>query len=109
MRVKEATFRYRNAKEALCIVLLQLQRVDNSFLGRLSGDPRCNGRTRRTLARRREELYPGREDLQAKQSVEIADGWFLGTNTSTTEKLAIIRAAADVAGLKFGEDVVVDL
>ncbi len=109
VRVKEATFRYRNAKEALCIVLLQLQRADTSFLGRLSGDPRCNGRTRRTLARRREDLYPGREDLQAKQSVEIADGWFLGTNTNTPQKVAIIRAAADVAGLKFGEDIVVDL
>ena len=109
LRVQGATFSYRNAKEALHVVLQQLQEADSGFLSRLSREPRCIGRTRRTLARRREDLYPHRPDLQTKQSVEVADGWFLGTNTSTPQKMAIIRAAADVAGLKFGEDIVVDL
>lgn len=109
LRIREATFRYGNAKEALRIILQQLQKADPNFLERLSRDPRCIGRSRRTLARRREDLYPRRPDLQAAQSVEIADGWFLGTNTSTRQKVAILRAAADVAGLKFGEDIVVYL
>lgn len=109
LQIQAATFHYRNAKEALLIVLQQLHKADSTFLDRLSRDPRCIGRARRTLARRREVLYPGRPDLQAKQSVEIAAGWFLGTNTSTPQKVAILRAAADVAGLTFGKDVVVDL
>ena len=109
LRIHAATFHYRNAKEALLIVLQQLHKADSSFLDRFSRDPRCIGRARRTLARRREDLYPGRPDLQAKQSVEVAAGWLLGTNTSTPQKVAVIRAAADVAGLTFGEDIVVDL
>ena len=108
LRIQGATFRYRNAKEALCIVLRQLQKADSSFLGRLSRDPRCIGRKRRTLARRPEDLYPNRPDLQAEQCVRVADGWFVGTNTNTPQKATIIRVAADVAGLKFGEDVVVE-
>lgn len=108
LRVQGSTFRYRNAKEALCIVLQQLQKADSSFLSRFSRDPRCIGRTRRTVARRREDLYPGRPDLQAKQCVQVVDGWFVGTNTNTPQKVTIIRVAADVAGLKFGEDIVVD-
>ena len=63
----------------------------------------------RHRARRPEDLYPGRRDLQAKHSVEVADGWLLGTNTNTPQKKEVIRAAADVAGLKFGVDIVVDL
>ena len=109
LRIREATFRYRNAKEALLIILQELQKDDSSFLDRLSRDPRCIGRSRRAVARRREYLYPGRPDLQADQSVEVADGWFLGTNTSTPQKETIIRAAADVAGLKLGEDILIDL
>ena len=109
LRIQAATFRYKNAKEALLIVLQQLQKADSNFLGRLSRDRRCIGRTRRTLARRREDLYPGRPDLQDSSSEEVADGWFLGTNTSTPQKMDIIRTAADVAGLKFGEHIVVDL
>ena len=109
LRIQQATFHHESAKEALCIVLQQLQKAHRSFLERLSRDPRCIGRIRRTVARRREDLYPGRPDLQTAHSAEIADGWFLGTNTSTSQKIATIRAAADVAGLKLGEDIVVDL
>ena len=109
LQIESSTYRYRNAKELLCIVLRHLQSRDPGFLGRLARDPRCNGRTRRTLARRPEDLYPGRSDLQAKHSVEVADGWLLGTNTNTPQKKEVIRAAADVAGLKFGVDIVVDL
>ena len=109
LRIQATEYPYRNAKEALCTILRHLQRDDPEFLARLAVHPKCIGRNRRTLARRPEDLYPGRSDLYAKHTEPIADGWLLGTNTSTSQKVATIRAAAEVAGLKLGLDLVVDL
>lgn len=110
LQIQGATYRYSNAKEALCTVLQQLQKRDPSFLARLARHPKCVGRSRRTLAQRREDLYLGQgPDFQAKHSVEVVDGWFLGTNTNTPHKKDTVRAAAEVAGLIFGKDIVVDL
>ena len=109
LRIRTTEIPYENAKDALCKILRHLQQADPSFLKRLSEHPDCIGRSRRTLARRPEDLYPNRPDLQADQCASIADGWFLGTNTSTPQKLVTLRAAAEVAGLKYDEDLVVDL
>ena len=110
LQIQGVAYHYRNAKEALCIVLQQLQKRDPAFLARLARHPQCIGRNRRTLAQRREELYTSQDAaFLTKHSVEVVDGWFLGTNTNTPHTKETIRAAADVAGLKLGQDIVVDL
>ena len=63
-----------------------------------------------TAFRRQQRVaYLQMPEFLTKHSVEVVDGWFLGTNTNTPHKKETIRAAADVAGLKLGQDIVVDL
>ena len=54
------------------------------------------------------ELYPDREDLRDMRE-SLPGGWLVATNLSNVLKTTIIRLAAEVAGLKFGKDVIVDL
>ncbi len=38
----------------------------------------------------------------------LPGGWIVGTNLNNQLKMRIIKAAAEVAGIKFGRDVIVD-
>lgn len=99
---------YHNAKEALAIVLRELAKTDDSFLERCSRHPDAQGRTRRYIARTPEELYPDREDFRGMREL-LPGGWFVATHMNNVVKKTIIRLAADVAGLTFGKDLIVDL
>jgi hypothetical protein len=98
---------YHNAKDAMIIVLRELARSDSSFLERCSLHPDAQGRKRRYIARTPDELYPDREDLRDMRET-LPGGWLVATNLNNVLKKTIIRLAAEVAGLKFGKDVVVD-
>ena len=39
---------------------------------------------------------------------KLPGGWYVGTNISNRQKKQLAKAAAEVAGLKFGKDVVID-
>jgi hypothetical protein len=101
------TYPYNNAKDAMVIVLRELAKADPSFLQRCSLHPDAQGRKRRYIARTREELYPDREDLR-EMCESLPGGWLVATNLNNVLKKAIIRLAAEVAGLSFGTDVVVE-
>ena len=98
---------YTNAKEAMVIVLQELAKTDPSFLERCSQHPDAQGRKRRYIARTSEELYPDREDLRDMRE-ELPGGWLVATNLNNVLKKTIIKLAAEVAGLKFGNDVIVE-
>lgn len=98
---------YHNAKDAMVIVLRELAKSDPSFLERCSQHPDAQGRKRRYIARTPEELYPDREDLREMRDT-LPGGWLVATNLNNVLKKTIIRLAAEVAGLKFGKDVVVE-
>jgi predicted type IV restriction endonuclease len=98
---------YHNAKDAMVIVLRELAKADTSFLERCSQHPDAQGRKRRYIARTPEELYPDRVDLRDMRE-DLPGGWFVATNLNNVLKKAIIRLAAEVAGLEFGKDVVVE-
>ena len=98
----------RNAMEATISVLRELAERDQSFLERCSRHEQAKGRVRRYIARTPEELYPdGDEDLRAHRA-ELPGGWLVGTNMNNDIKRKILRMAAEVAGLTFGEDLVVE-
>jgi hypothetical protein len=99
---------YHNAKDAMVIVLRELAKTDPSFLERCSQHPDAQGRKRRYIARTPEELYPDREDLREMRDT-LPGGWLVATNLNNVLKKTIIRLAVEVAGLKFGKDVVVNL
>lgn len=98
---------YTNAKDAMVIVLSELARGDPSFLERCSQHPDARGRKRRYIARTAEELYPDREDLHDMQE-KLPGGWLVATNLNNVLKKTIIKLAAEVAGLTFGNDVIVE-
>lgn len=90
--------------EVLVAVLRELTNLDSEFLPRFSQE---HGHTRRYVARKAEALYPGRPDL-AHYHCEVKPGWFVGTNYSRRDVKRILRAACEVAGITFGEDLVLE-
>lgn len=98
---------YHNAKDAMVIVLREFAKTDPTFLERCSQHPDAQGRKRRYIARTPEELYPDREDLRDMRET-LPGGWLVATNLNNVLKKTIIRLAAEVAGLKFGKDVLVE-
>jgi predicted type IV restriction endonuclease len=98
---------YHNAKDAMVIVLRELANGDPTFLERCSHHPDAQGRKRRYIARTPQELYPDREDLRDMRE-QLPGGWLVATNLNNILKKTIIKLAAEVAGLHFGKDVVVE-
>ena len=98
---------YHNAKDAMVIVLRELAKSDPSFLERCSQHPDAQGRKRRYIARTPEELYPDRDDLRDMRE-SLPGGWLVATNLNNVLKKTIIRLAAEVAGLTFGKDVIIE-
>lgn len=98
----------RNARDVLVSVFEELMKRDPSFPERFASLPK-HGRTRRYLARERDELYPGRPDLVANHSHKLSSGWWLGVNISRKQVERIIRMACGVADLRFGRDLVIRL
>lgn len=81
---------------------------DDAFLDRLVSLPK-HGRTRRYVARNREDLNPNRPDLVKKHSHEFRPGWWVNTafsHRSTAEK--ILTMACEVAGIKYGKELIVN-
>ena len=99
---------YHNAKDAMLIVLRELAKRDATFLEKCSQHPDVQGRKRRYIARTPEELYPDREDLRDMRE-SLPGGWLVATNLNNVLKKTIIRLAAEVAGLSFGKDVIVEI
>lgn len=97
-----------NGRDVMQRVFEELTKLDPSFPERFSALPR-HGRTRRYLARKPEDLYPGRPDLSREHSLQLKSGWWLGTNHSRATIMQIIEMACGVAGLKYGTDLQVFL
>lgn len=89
---------FRSAKALLIGLFELLIEADPAFIERL--DARKHGRKRRYVARTRDELYPGREDLSADFSHQLSNGWWLGTNYSHRTIRRIVDLAIEVADSK---------
>lgn len=95
-----------DANEAMVKIIAHLAQYDDDFFPKLANKVR--GRTRNHVARSRSEVYPRRPDL-ARSARQVAPGWFIGCNVANREKVKILRAACDVAGIAFGRDLKIDL
>jgi len=62
-------------------------------------------RSRNNIARRVEDVYPGKPQLAAKANRPLVDGWYVGTNESSATKMRIAMGAARASGLNWGQDV----
>ena len=98
----------RNAREVLTSAVEALTARDSTFLDRFVSLPK-HGRTRRYVARERIELYPGRQDLADEHSYQLKSGYWIGTNISRHQVEGILEMACEVAGLRFGTDLSINL
>ena len=105
--LRDKVYLYDNAKDAMVIVLRELAQGDPSFLERCSQHADAQGRKRRYIARTPEELYPDREDLRDMRE-PLPGGWLVATNLNNVLKKTIIKLAAEIAGLTFGRDLIVE-
>jgi hypothetical protein len=92
-----------SAREVVTKVFQLFANEDRGFLERFAA--RKHGKKRRYLAQNRNELYPGRPDLSAEHAIEIADGWWMGTNYSRRDLQKMINLACEVAGSPLGSQV----
>lgn len=99
---------YANAMEATVLILKHLAADDGDFLARLAQHPNAQGRKRRYIARTPEELYPDREDFSSMRA-DLPGGWLVATNLNNKMKLAILKAAAEVARIAWGTDLMISL
>lgn len=91
----------RHAIDVVIEVLRELASENGDFLVRF--EARARGRSRNHIARKPDLVYPGRPQL-TKYVIDIAPGWYLGTNIANREKLRLLRIACETAGLSFGKD-----
>jgi hypothetical protein len=98
----------RSAREVLEDIFETFTKRDATILERFASLPK-HGRTRRYLARDANDLYPGRPDLVRDHSKQLTSGWWLSTNHSRATIERIIEMACDVARLKYGKDIVINL
>lgn len=101
-------FNARNSREVLVNVFEALAQRDSTFLERFAALPK-HGRTRRYLARTPDELYPDRPDLARGHSLKLRGGWYLGTNVSRAAIARIVEMGCNIANLRFGRDLVINL
>lgn len=80
--------------------------MDPDFCKRYS--ERYYGKKLKYVARTKEELYPTDPHLR-RAARHLPGGWWLGTNVSNRGKIDRIKQACHVMGLKFGQDLVVEM
>ena len=53
-------------------------------------------------------MHPHRTDLRG-YAAPIAAEWFVNTNISNKQKMMVLRAACEAAGIAFGRDLQIEL
>ncbi len=101
--IKGQKYQAGSAREVVTKVFQLLAKEDGGFLERFAA--RKHGKKRRYLAQNRNELYPGRPDLSEEHAMEIADGWWMGTNYSRRDLQKMINLAREVARPPLGSQV----
>ncbi|MDE2786872.1 MAG: hypothetical protein OXL37_09445 [Chloroflexota bacterium] len=89
----------RNGKQTLTALLKEFNRRDTGFMDRFS--QRTIGRNRRLVARNRDDLYD-KAHLRNDHSLDLENGWWLGTNLSTSYIRNHIETACQVMDIQFG-------
>ncbi len=97
---------FKTGAEVLVAVFEKLASLDPDFCRRYSEQHR--GKVRRYVAKSRDLLYPGRH-RPASASHRLPGGWWLATHCSNPGKVRRIMKACEVAGFKFGRDVIVHI
>ena len=90
-----------SARGALTALLTRLDREDPAFMEQFS--VASTTRSRRLIAKNRADLYD-KSHLADEHSLQLPNGWWLGTNLSQKQIRSHIKTACSVAGIGFGSE-----
>ncbi len=107
----DETFHKKSSLDVLASVFLKFQEQDQSFFEKFSSPEIEHGTSRRYLGRSPGELFPERPDFwdNRKYWREISPGWYIDVHESKKSIQNIIRLACNVAGIRLGKDLVINL
>lgn len=89
-------------------VLEKLTELDPTFPDKFAA--KDTRKSRRYIARSKYGLYSERADLCEKFSTPLSNfGWFVGTNYNKGDVVKVVTLACEVAGLQFGQDLILQL
>ena len=94
-------FEERSLKDAYIRCLTLLSRRTPGFLEQLS---QKSTRSRRIVARLKQDLYLNKPSLAEKFAMPLCDGWWVDTNLSGQQCDSRLEMACEVAGIRFGSD-----
>ncbi len=97
----------KNAAEVYLKVLDEFANHDPKFLERFASYPKGRGK-RPYIARSPEDLYPGSSHL-IRNAREVRPGWWIDVHLSNHQKERLIRMACEVASIRYGTDLRVNL
>jgi hypothetical protein len=89
-------------RQVLSTVLGTFSDLDSGFCELLS---RKRTHARRYIARDRAGIYISSPHLKS-EAFEFRPGWWVGTNNSRKQVVAILEASCDVLGLQYGHDLI---
>ena len=102
------TTRCKTGKEVFVGVFREFAKRDLNFCERYASTQKTGGR-RLEIARRAKDLYPPGTKLSTTDASELSGGWWLATHLNNDSKKTRIQRACDVAGIKYGHDLIVSL
>lgn len=85
--------------------LVDIAKLKSGFLKQLSAQ---TTKSRRIVAREPEKLYLKTPELSEKYARPLEDGWWVDINLSRQQCEQRLKIACDVAGLRWGRDLVLD-
>ena len=85
--------------------LVDIAKQKSGFLEQLSTE---STKSRRIVARDPEKLYLKTPELSGKYARPLEDGWWVDINLSRQQCEQRLKVACNVAGLKWGRDLVLD-
>ena len=91
----------------MVIVFKELERREPGFYQRFYNDPRNHRKTRRIIAQDARRLYD-HPRLKGKHYKQLGGDWIIATYNNKQIIERNIRIAAEVAGLEFGKDIIIN-
>lgn len=85
------------ARPTLIELIKEFHRLDSSFM--ISFATKTRGRTRRLVAKTKDELYD-KHHLSVKYSEYLENGWWIGTNINVAVIRKYIRTACEIMGFR---------
>ena len=106
--IRGESFPYKDFTDAMVTVFKELERREPGFYQRFYNDPKNYRGRSRIIAQDAKELYGSDNPRYEKAYKRLGGGWVIRTYNNKKTIEDNIRRAAEVAGLEFGRDIIIN-